>query len=279
MKKILAITTLLIIAIASINATLVFAQTTNSATALPTATPPLQILRNWVHVDGKVTNYGTEPSNGSVTVQALATRVITPTATAADFLAVRAFASAIWNITTSMKNGVFTRSFNSAQLVYKQRVALNYEGKNFYLNGTWNVYKVTIKCIIAPTAVAPTDTANVALTPTSTRQVSFTVEPVVLGAKGQFNVTGSWTKFVLAIDSLDAISGYVTRVIIRNVEINRFKVTDDAANTVTVEDIRTVVKSYGACAGAANYDQSVDFNLRYKIDITNLATVAANLGK
>lgn len=127
--------------------------------------------------------------------------------------------------------------------------------------------------------MAPTDAANIILTPTSTRQVSFTVEPVVLEAKGQFNVTDSWIKFVLAIDSIDAISGYITRVIIRNVEINRFKVADDAANIVTVEDIRTVVKSYGACAGAANYDQSVDFNLCYKIDSTNLATVAANSGK
>ena len=28
-----------------------------------------------------------------------------------------------------------------------------------------------------------------------------------------------------------------------------------------------------------NYDQKLDFNLHYKIDITNLATVAANVGQ
>jgi hypothetical protein len=59
--------------------------------------------------------------------------------------------------------------------------------------------------------------------------------------------------------------------------MNICKVSDDGKPQVTIRDFQIVARAYGAIPGMNGYDQKLDFNLHYKIDITNLATVAANV--
>ena len=95
---------------------------------------------------------------------------------------------------------------------------------------------------------------------------------------GELNVTDSWTKFTLKFTGYDPLTGSVTRSVTRQVQFNWYKVTDDVAGTaVTRADVNAVVQCYRAMPGWGNYDNRMDFNFNYKIDIADLATVAANL--
>jgi hypothetical protein len=59
---------------------------------------------------------------------------------------------------------------------------------------------------------------------------------------------------------------------------NPFSVNNDVtATTVTKADVASVVSAYGSSPGWGNYDQRMDYNMHYKIDITDLATAAANV--
>ena len=95
--------------------------------------------------------------------------------------------------------------------------------------------------------------------------------------QGQLNVTDKWTKFTLSIKGIDPLTGSVRRYVWRTVEMNVCKVSDDGKTQVTISDFQMVARAYGAMPGMVNYDQKLDFNLHYKIDITNLATAAANV--
>jgi hypothetical protein len=57
-----------------------------------------------------------------------------------------------------------------------------------------------------------------------------------------------------------------------------FKVTYDFSITgVTRADLNAVIMNYHAMPGWGNYDNKMDFNLNYRIDICDMATVAANM--
>jgi hypothetical protein len=60
-------------------------------------------------------------------------------------------------------------------------------------------------------------------------------------------------------------------------QFNPFKITDDLTSSVSKTDLTTVAKCYGNMPGWGNYDQKMDFNFNYRIDIADLATVAANV--
>jgi hypothetical protein len=67
----------------------------------------------------------------------------------------------------------------------------------------------------------------------------------------------------------------------RQKQFNPFKVTDDiessTSDTVSKVDLTAVRRNYGAMPGWGNFDTKMDFNCNYKIDIADLATVAANV--
>ena len=91
-------------------------------------------------------------------------------------------------------------------------------------------------------------------------------------------VTDNWSKFTLAINGIDPLTGSVFRSVTRQVEFNPFKVTEDSTtNVVTKADIAAVVHAYGAMPGWGNYDAKMDFCNHFKIDIADLSTVACKL--
>jgi hypothetical protein len=57
-------------------------------------------------------------------------------------------------------------------------------------------------------------------------------------------------------------------------QFNWYSVTDTPGTTVTRADVTAVVQCYRAMPGWGNYDTTMDFN--YRVDIADLATVAAN---
>jgi hypothetical protein len=137
---------------------------------------------------------------------------------------------------------------------------------NYFLNGTWNVYTVTSNVTII------TNTAG------QITSVHRSLDTTVQKAYGELTVTDSWTKFTLAINGIDPLTGSVTYSVQRQVQFNPFKVTDDSVTTaVTKADIAAVAQAYGAMPGWGNYDARMDFCGHFKIDIADLSTVACNL--
>jgi hypothetical protein len=54
--------------------------------------------------------------------------------------------------------------------------------------------------------------------------------------------------------------------------------TDDTtSNVVTRSDVKVVAQSYGAMPGWGRYDTRMDFNNNYRVDISDISTVAANM--
>ena len=62
--------------------------------------------------------------------------------------------------------------------------------------------------------------------------------------------TDNRTKFTLAINGIDSLSGSILRSVQRQVQFNHFKITDEITiNVVTQADIAAVAKAYGAIPG------------------------------
>jgi hypothetical protein len=269
MKKTMAITMLAIIAIGGLGLSAAFAN------AMPFGNwgmgmgqglgSMMSVQRSWVHLNGQFTTWGKTDVNGTLMVQALSTR-------ADDSLfRLETSASAMWNISVTRQDGNFSYSFDAARLVKVNYTALDFEGSNFFMNGTWNVYNVTVSSIVITNGDLNTGYS-------SHRETDTKITPIATGAYGELDVTTSWSKFVLSITGIDPLSGTLRSSLMRHTEINRFKVSDDTTtDKVTRQDLVTVAKCYGAVAGSSNYDQKLDFNLHYKIDITDVATVAANI--
>jgi hypothetical protein len=247
MRKNLAVILLAVLAIGSLCA------------AVSSANADTSIQRSWVRLTGRITQWGSTPVNGTISVQARTVRVN-------DTLA-RKFvgASAVWTNGTVKPRGNFTYTYYAAKLVNLQTAKLNYQGNDFFLNGTWAIYNVTV--------------TNTVITNNGITSVHRDTDAVSTKAIGQLNVTDNWTKFTLTINGIDPLTGLVHRVKTSLVQMNVCKVSDDGTNKVTIQDVLIVARAYGAMPGMNNYDQKLDFNLHYKIDITNLATVAANVGQ
>jgi hypothetical protein len=146
--------------------------------------------------------------------------------------------------------------------------SLNTDDYSFFLNGTWNVYQVTSSFNI-------TTDASGAITSFNRNQNAVVV---VTNAYGELAVSSSGSNFTLSITGVDSLTGSVHVSKISTKLCNPFKILcDDSSTTVTKADVATVVSSYGACPGWGHYDQSMDYNFNYKIDITDLTTAAANV--
>ncbi len=254
MRKNLALILLAVLAVSTIGAAAGFANAEVSTT-----TNTMMVQQSWVHLTGTIKQWGSTPVNGTISVMA---RTLTVSDTLArKFIGV----SAVWNNGTLRPTGNFTYTFYATKLLNLETAKLNYQGNNFYLNGTWTVYNVTV--------------TNTIIKNDGVTSWHRDVNAVSTTVTGQLNVTDSWTKFTLTLQGIDPLTGSVHRALIKSMQMNICKVSDDGNPKVTIQDLQMVVKAYGAMPGMGNYDQRLDFNMHFKIDLTNLATVAANVGQ
>ena len=185
-----------------------------------------------------------------------------------------ASATAIWTTNSSRPIAYARSQSNFTYVFYEARLtnasvsilSTSSAASNYFLNGTWNVYTVTSNVTVI------TNTAGQIVS------IHRSSDTTVQQAYGEFNVTDSWTKFTLAINGIDPLTGTVFHSVQRQVQFNPFKVTDDTTTTaVTKADIAAVAQAYGSMPGWGNYDARMDFCGHFKIDIADLSTVACNL--
>ena len=243
------------------NATVMMNQSTTAPTV---ANKPVQAT--WLRLNGVITKWGATDVRGTLNVQAR-------TALLANENTRRlTYAGATW--TTNLSRALsavkakenFTYTFYTARLWNASVSTLSLGTTNFFLNGTWNVNKVN--SIVTIITNANGDIVR----------VHRDIDTQVARVYGELNVTDNWTKFTLQLTGYDPLTGSVARTVTRQTQFNWYQVTDDATGTtVTKADLKTVVNCYGAMPGWGNYDNRIDFNNNYKIDIADLATVAANI--
>src|SRR3990170_2018335 len=226
------------------------------------------IERSWVRINGVITQWGTTDVNGF-----LQTRARTAIFDTSDTRQLAA-AGAIWTTNTSRPISAvrakenFTYAFYAARLTNASVSSLTIGTNNFFINGTWNVYKITSNVTIT------TNNGDI----TNIHRESDTS---VAKAYGELNVTNNWKNFTLAITGYDPLTGLVTRTRTGMMQFSPFKIADSEqvsqSDVVSKADLVACAKNYRAMPGWGNYDQRMDFNNNYKIDITDLATVAANM--
>jgi hypothetical protein len=220
--------------------------------------------RSWIRLNGIVETWGSQEVNGSLWVNA-------KTVSFNEEVRQGAFATAIWSNTTNVRQkGNFSYSFYVARLVNANVSALNFEDVDFFMNGTWNVFHVTIN----QTLIKNGDLESGY---TVDRQTKTDIDPIATKAYGELTVTDNWTKFVLSIDGVDELNGVVTRARMNQMIFNKFKVSEDGTEKVSRVDLTVLSKIYGARPGWGSYDGNLDFNCNYKIDIADITTVAANV--
>jgi hypothetical protein len=220
--------------------------------------------RSWIRLNGIVETWGSQEVNGSLWVNAW-------TVGFDEEVRQAAFATAIWSNTTNFRQrGNFSYSFYVARLVDANGSALNYEDVDFFMNGTWNVFNVTMSQTIIKSGDLESGY-------TVDWQTKTDIDPIANKAYGELNVTDNWTKFVLSIDGVDELNGVVTRAGMWQMMFNKFKVSEDGTDKVSHIDLTVLARIYGARPGWGSYDSNMDFNCNYKIDIADLSTVAANV--
>ena len=220
--------------------------------------------RSWIRLNGIVETGGSQEANGSLSVNAR-------TVGYNEEVRQAAFATAIWSNTTNFRQrGNFSYSFYVARLVDANVSTLNYEDIDFFMNGTWNVFNVSISQTIIKSGDLESGY-------TIDRQTKTNIDPIASKAYGELNVTDNWTKFVLSIDGVDELKGLVTRSRMSQMVFNKFKVSEDGTEKVSRIDLAVLSRIYGARPGWGSYDSNMDFNCNYKIDIADLTTVAANV--
>jgi hypothetical protein len=230
----------------------------------------MPVQRNWVRIDGIITKWGSTNVTGFLSTQArTALFNISDTRQLSS-------ASAIWTTDKlrPLLNAVRTKE-NLTYTIYSARLknasvaTLSYDDSNFFMNGTWNVNTVAITV-----TVITNSSGNII-------RVHRDTDITPTQAYGELTVTDNWTKFTLAIDGIDPLTGPVWRSMMRQMQWNPFKITgdltDSASDSVTKADLDAVVNCYGNMPGWGSYDQKMDFNFNYRIDIADVATVAANM--
>jgi hypothetical protein len=220
--------------------------------------------RSWARLNGIIETWGSQEVNGSLSINA---RTVSFNEEARK----TAFATAIWSNTTNFRQrGNFSYSFYSARLVDANVSVLNFEDANLFMNGTWNVFNVSI----SQTIVTSGDLESHY---TVDRQSKTDIDPIANKTYGELEVTDNWTKFVLSIDGVDELNGLVNRARMSQMIFNKFKVSEDKTSKVSRIDLTILARIYGARPGWGSYDSNMDFNGNYKIDIADLTTVAANV--
>ena len=226
--------------------------------------------RSYIRINGEITSWGTTPANGAIQTQA---RAALFNDSSTNQLAM---STAVWTTNISRPIATVQTKQNFTYIFYVARLnnasvsslSANATAKTDYiLSGTWNVYTITSTIV-----VNTNENGNI----TTVHRTSTSSAPTK--ADGTLSVTDNWTKFILQISGIDALSGNVFRSAHRQAQFNPFKVTDDSVtNAINKADLSAVLHAYGAMPGWGSYDVRMDFCNHYKIDVTNLATVAANI--
>ena len=224
------------------------------------------IQRSWIRINGVIEQWGTTEVRGTLQTQARTALL------ASENTKQTAGASAIWTTNTTRaiqsvrEKANFTYVFYAARLLNGSVTTLSASSSDsdYVISGTWNLTTVT---------------SNVTILTNDDGEITKVLrdqEIVPQTAYGELTVTDNWTKFTLAIDNIDPLTGSVFRSMTR-AWFNPFKLTDDSTtSTVTKSDIGEVGKCYGAMPGWGSYDTRMDFNNNYRIDIADISTVAAN---
>jgi len=273
MKKMIAAILLAVIAVAGLSIA-------SSVSAMPFMNwrmfPNMQnnghgprLQQSFVQWNGFVNNWGTTSVTGTIQAQSR-TMVLNDSSTRQG-----ASATAIWTTNTTRAISAlrdrenFTYTFYAARLTNASTSGLNIGSNDFFLNGTWTVYNVTT-----------TFTINTDINGTITGfHHNQDATALATNAYGELTVNNNWANFTLTIDGVAPLTGSVHRQMTRSMQFNPFIFGDDSANPPTVSraDVLNIAHAYGAMPGWGNYDQRMDYNFNYKIDITDLATAAANV--
>ena len=219
---------------------------------------------SWVRVDGNISKWGTVDVRGQLSAQAQ-TALLNNSNTRQ-----LARVTATWTknltrpINAARTKQNFTYTFYTADLRNASVSSLTM-GPNFFLNGTWNV--------------ATVNSTTTVITNANNEIVSIHRESdaKVVQLFGNLTVTDNWTKFTLRLAGQNDLTGNVLRSVTRQTMFNWYQVTDSSGTAVTRADVNAVVQCYRAMPGWGNYDNRMDFNLNYRIDIADIATVAAKL--
>jgi len=156
-------------------------------------------------------------------------------------------------------------AFYAARLVESDMVELGYNGNDFYVNGTWDVYNITI------------------MYGAGRNLKGKIVKLVVDKGPGALSVFNNWTDFTVDIEGIEMIKGIVLRYCTRIFPIPPGDSNLDGK--VDIFDLVHVAKAYGTTPGIGKYNLdtdvsvSVDINFDFVVDIYDLTTIAANLGE
>ncbi|MGD6934480.1 MAG: hypothetical protein ACQCN5_09770 [Candidatus Bathyarchaeia archaeon] len=225
---------------------------------------PLQ--KSWVRINGVINcTWNDQDVNGILQTRSRTTLL------ASENKRELTSATAIWTTEDSRPiNSVrakenFTYTFYAARLNNASISEFSIDDSDYFLNGTWNIYTVTSSI----TVITDENNTIVSVHRDSDTQVS--------QANGNLTITDNWSKFTLKIDNQDDLSGTVFRTLTRMAEFNRFAMIDQSATKISRADLNQISTCFRAMPGWGNYDAQMDFNGNFKIDITDLSTVAANI--
>jgi len=222
-----------------------------------------------VRMDGNITEWATTPTATPVLgmIEAQSRTTVGSTTAHQGFSA-----TAIWTTNTTRPIAAFrtpenfTYTLYAARLVMGNYSALDFNGYNWFMNGTWNVWKATFNFTII------TGSSGIQSVTTTQSFVALAKEAI-----GNLTVTSNWSNFNLTIGNIPSLTGTVICYRISSRMFNPFIIGCDSSNTVTQADLLSITNAYGSMPGWGNYNIRMDPCLDFKVDICDLSTAAANL--
>ncbi len=225
-----------------------------------TTSPPPLIVR-WMRFRGNVSEWGTEPYHGSITVNAKTANV--PPPLFKPWVGV----NVVWSnekrpIASGTKPvGEVTYTHYNARLVMLLSIRGKQDTMNLNVTGIWNVNKIKITSQFGEEGKLV--------------KVVREITPIVTKAKGQLHITEDWKKFDIQIEGVDALKGVGIFMTTTTNMINPFSF--GAGPTATVKDLFQVMTCFRAMPGFGNFNPELDYNQDGKIDLADLTTVAASM--
>ncbi len=261
MRKLLV--ALLIVVLGSCCFSTLISQTIAQTATQPTTDPTSPLIIRWMRFRGAINQWGDNPYQGSVTVNAKTANV--PPPLFKPWVGI----NAVWSneqrpfASTEKIVGEFTYTHYNARLVLLLSIRGARANPEFDLNvtGLWNVNKIVITSKFDE---------NGALTSTA-REVTL----IVTRAKGQLHITDDWKKFDINIEGVNELKGVAISMTTTTSQINPFSY--QAGASATISDLIQVVRCFRAMPGFGNFLPELDYNMDSKIDLADLTTVAANV--
>lgn len=227
-----------------------FLLVTLTLTAIPTSTFAQSTDSTWVYMVGYIEQFGDKSVSGWVGAWAEIDQ----------WAEVHAFWT--WPQILPIPGNY---AFYYARLVDASIIKLDYNEKDFYILGTWDVLKITLVYDMEG-------------------NITKVMEIVADDASGDLSVTGGWSAFTIVITGVDLITGRV--LFYRMVSDGPIPigdvtglVPDTPDGEINIRDLVHVAKAYGDTPGIGRYNFDIDFNFDFQIDIIDLTTLAASLGE